>query len=32
MAVFSYVATTMDGTMVEGVIEAPAQDIAIDRL
>jgi general secretion pathway protein F len=32
MAVFSYTATTMDGTMVEGVIEAPAQDIAIDRL
>lgn len=32
MAVFSYVATTMDGTMVEGVIEAPAQEVAIDRL
>jgi general secretion pathway protein F len=32
MAVFSYVATTMDGNMVEGVIEAPAQEIAIDRL
>jgi general secretion pathway protein F len=32
MAVFSYVATTMEGTMVEGVIEAPAQEIAIDRL
>jgi general secretion pathway protein F len=32
MAVFSYVATTMDGTRVEGIIEAPAQDIAIDRL
>lgn len=32
MAVFSYVATTMDGVMVEGVIEAPSQDLAIDRL
>ena len=32
MAVFSYMATTMDGTMVEGVIEAPTQDSAIERL
>lgn len=32
MAVFSYVASTMDGTMIEGVIEAPTQDVAIDRL
>lgn len=32
MAVFSYVASTMDGTMIEGVIEAPSQDVAIDRL
>ncbi len=32
MAVFSYVASTMDGAMVEGVIEAPSLDIAIDRL
>jgi general secretion pathway protein F len=32
MAVFSYVATTMDGVMVEGVIEAPTEDAAIDRL
>jgi general secretion pathway protein F len=32
MAVFSYVATTMDGARVEGIIEAPAQDVAIDRL
>ena len=32
MAVFSYVATTMEGAMVEGVIEAPTQDVAIDRL
>lgn len=32
MAVFSYVATTMEGVMVEGVIEAPSQDLAIDRL
>jgi general secretion pathway protein F len=32
LAVFSYVATTMEGVMVEGVIEAPTQDVAIDRL
>lgn len=32
MAVFSYMATTMAGVMVEGVIEAPTQDVAIDRL
>ncbi len=32
MAVFSYVATTMEGIMVEGVIEAPTQDVAIDKL
>ena len=32
MAVFSYVATTMDGIMVEGVIEAPTQDAAVERL
>lgn len=32
MAVFSYVATTMEGVMVEGVIEAPTQDAAIERL
>lgn len=32
MAIFSYTATTMEGIMVEGVIEAPSQDVAIDRL
>jgi len=32
LAVFSYVATTMEGIMVEGVIEAPTQDVAIDKL
>ena len=32
MAVFSYVATTMDGVMVEGIIEAPTQVVAIDKL
>ncbi|OPY64612.1 MAG: putative type II secretion system protein F [Syntrophorhabdus sp. PtaU1.Bin050] len=32
MAIFSYVATTMDGVMVEGVIEAASEDVAIDRL
>ncbi len=32
MAVFSYTATTMEGIMVEGVIEAPTQDVAIDKL
>jgi general secretion pathway protein F len=32
LAVFSYVATTMEGVKVEGVIEAPTQDVAIDRL
>ncbi|MGD9579333.1 MAG: type II secretion system F family protein [Syntrophorhabdus sp.] len=32
MAIFSYTATTMEGIMVEGVIEAPTQDVAIDKL
>ncbi|OPX94780.1 MAG: putative type II secretion system protein F [Syntrophorhabdus sp. PtaU1.Bin002] len=32
MAIFSYVATTMDGVMMEGVIEAANEDVAIDRL
>ena len=32
MAVFSYRATTMEGAVVEGVIEAPSEDVAIDRL
>jgi len=32
VAIFSYTATTMEGIMVEGVIEAPSQDVAIDRL
>lgn len=32
MAVFSYRATTMEGTVVEGVIEAPSEDLAVDRL
>jgi len=32
VAVFSYTATTMEGIMVEGVIEAPTQDVAIDKL
>ncbi len=32
MTVFSYRATTREGQVVEGVIEAPAEEIAIDRL
>jgi len=32
VAIFSYTATTMEGIMVEGVIEAPTQDVAIDKL
>lgn len=32
MAVFSYKATTMDGTIVEGVIEAADENTALERL
>jgi general secretion pathway protein F len=32
MAVFSYKATTMDGTVMEGVIEAVDENAALDRL
>ncbi len=32
MAVFSYRATTMEGAVVEGVIEALSEDLAVDRL
>jgi general secretion pathway protein F len=32
MAIFSYRATTMEGAVVEGIIEAPSENIALDRL
>jgi general secretion pathway protein F len=32
MTVFSYRATTVEGAVVEGVIEAPGEDVAVDRL
>ena len=32
MPIFSYTATTMDGSIVEGVIEAPEEKSAIDKL
>ncbi len=32
MAAFSYRATTMEGSVIEGVIDAPSQDVAVDRL
>jgi general secretion pathway protein F len=32
VAVFSYQATTLDGTVIEGVVEAPDERLAIERL
>lgn len=32
MAVYSYRATTMEGAVFEGVIEAPSEDVAVERL
>jgi len=32
MAVFSYRAVSMEGEVAEGVIEAPSEDLAVDRL